>query len=642
VTRAQGAFAVTATLLIALPAGAQRAQDNAVTAASDAFGTVVGNQTIGLYSPTNARGFNPTQAQNVRIQGLYFDQQTSSVDPYLFKGTDMRVGISAQSYAFPSPSGIADLTLRSPGDTAAMSAVLDHGPLSQHSVEIDTQYPVTKESVSIGLNLAAAQNFDYNSARNSSRRAISLVARVRPNATTELIPFYSYSHNFERYVTPIVYADRVHPLPLFDEQHLSTQSWTTWGWNQSTGGVIAKVAVTGAWSLRAGLFRSWQHEAQNFNDLWLGLRDNGVAEYVMDVSPAHSATSYSGDLRAIRAVSDDTHQRELTFDVRGRHVTRKYGGDAVIDLGPVSVHNYVSLPEPALVFSDQNRDSVQQTAVGVNYGERWKNRAALSLGMLWTHYSRSLETANEPSSSESTSKLLPTASFAVNALRTVTFYGSYTRGLEDSPGAPGNAVNRGEPPPATPTWQVDGGVRIAFQPYLQFVVGTFKVHKSYFSLDTSDRYAEVGDISARGIESSATMTGPEGLTVVAGGVWLRPEVKRKIAEQGGTGNVPVGPVPRTININVDYAPVFWRGWGATVQWKSLSSRVETGDDLYRLPPLNTLEVGVRYLFKVFNRGCSARLDVGNITNARGLTVSSNYTALSQLPRNYTFTFAADL
>src|SRR5262249_26780400 len=537
---------------------------------------------------------------------------------------------------------IADLTLRTPGDAAAASVVLDRGPLSEYSAEVDTQYPVTKDSLSIGFNLAAVQNFDYNYALTSARRGISLVARMRPNAATELIAFYGYIHNFERKQTPVVYSDRVHPLPLFDEQHLPTQSWTTWGWNQSTGGLIAKVVIAGPWSLRAGLFRSMQHNAQNFSDLWLGLRDDGVASHVMDVSPARTATSYSGDLRAIRAVSDDTHQRELTFDVRGRHVARNYGGDSITDLGPISLHDYESIPEPTLVFSEQNRDTVQQTGVGINYGERWKNRAALSVGMLWTHYNRSQDTFNRRPSSESTSKLLPTVSFAVNALRAVTFYGSYTRGLEDSPNAPGNAVNRGEPPPATPTWQVDSGVRFSFQPYLQLLVGAFKVHKSYFSLDTGGRYEQVGDISARGIESSATWTGPEGLTIVAGGVWLRPEVKRQLAEQGGTGNVPIGPVPRTININVDYAPVYLRGWGATLQWNSLSSRVETGDDRYRLPPLNTLNVGLRYLFNAFHRGCSARLDVANVTNARGLTLSSTYMAVPQLVRNYTFIFAADL
>jgi iron complex outermembrane receptor protein len=131
-------------------ARAQRAGENAVTAASDAFGTVVGTQTIGLYSPTNARGFSPTQAENIRIEGLYFDQQTTSSDPYLFSGTDMRVGIAAQSYAFPSPSGIADLTLRVPGDGAGASVVLIRGPLSTWSAEIDARYPLSPQAFSIG------------------------------------------------------------------------------------------------------------------------------------------------------------------------------------------------------------------------------------------------------------------------------------------------------------------------------------------------------------------------------------------------------------------------------------------------------------------------------------------------------------
>jgi len=635
-------FVAGTSLLLASPADAQRAKDNAVTAASDAFGTVVGNQTVGLYSPTSARGFSPTQAENVRIEGLYFDQQPTSSDPYLFSGSDMRVGIAAQSYAFPSPSGIADLKLRTPAGSAGASIVLDRGPLDQYSAEVDAQYPVTEDSLSIGINAAAAQNFDYDYALTSARRAISLVARFQPNPGAEVIPFFGYIHNFEHEETPFVFSDRAHPLPLFEEQRLPTQRWTTWAWNTSTAGLIAKVAIAGPWTLRAGLFRSAQEEAQNYNDLLLRVRPNGVADHVVDVSPAHTSSSYSGDLRVTRSVSDDTHQRELTLAVRGRHVNRQYGGDSITDLGPTSIYENLSVPQPALVFSDQKRDEVRQTGVGINYSERWKDRASLGLGMLVTDYSRKLRTATLPATTERTTKLLPTVSFTANAFRTVSVYGSYTRGLEDSMTAPAEAVNRGEPPSATPTWQIDGGTRVILRPNLQLLVGVFKVHKNYFGLDTANRYTQVGDISSRGVESSATLTGPDGLTVVAGGVWLRPEVKRQILERGGSGNVPVGPVPRTININVDYAPSNWRGWGAKMQWTALSSRVETGDDLYRLPPLATLNVELRYVFKLFNRPASARLDAANVTNAAGLTISSAYTVIPQLRRNYTFTFAADL
>lgn len=50
-----------------------RTDDNAVTQAEDAFGFSVGRETIGIYSPGNARGFSPTAAGNLRINGLYCD-----------------------------------------------------------------------------------------------------------------------------------------------------------------------------------------------------------------------------------------------------------------------------------------------------------------------------------------------------------------------------------------------------------------------------------------------------------------------------------------------------------------------------------------------------------------------------------------
>ena len=40
-------------------ASAQRAEENAVTSAQDAFGTSVGFQNVGLYSPNDARGLSP-------------------------------------------------------------------------------------------------------------------------------------------------------------------------------------------------------------------------------------------------------------------------------------------------------------------------------------------------------------------------------------------------------------------------------------------------------------------------------------------------------------------------------------------------------------------------------------------------------
>jgi len=285
---------------------------------------------------------------------------------------------------------------------------------------------------------------------------------------------------------------------------------------------------------------------------------------------------------------------------------------------------------------------VRQTGGGINDIERWKDRASLSLGILVTNYTRSVTVPGAAENTQQTTVALPTISFTLKPASALTLYGSYTRGLEDSPSAPGSAVKRGEPPPATPTWQIDAGVRAVVQPHLQLLLGGFKVQKSYFGVDTSGLYTNIGEISSKGVESSATWTDAEGLTFVAGAVWLWPEVARQAAQLAATGNVPIGPVPGTINLNLDYAPNAWRGWGTSLQWTWLSARVETSDDRYRLPPFGALNVGIRYLLKLSTHQFSARLDVGNVTNAAALTLSSQYLATPQLGRNYTLTLAADL
>ncbi len=628
------------TLVVAPAAFAQRADENAVTAASDAFGTVVGTQTIGLYSPTNARGFNPSQAENLRIEGFYYDQQPQSSNPYLFTGSDMRVGIAAQSYAFPSPSGIADYHLRIPGMAPSASAVLIRGPLSQFAAELDTQYPVVKDLFSIGVNVADAEDFDYNYALSSTRRAISVLARIQPSANTVIVPFFGYIFNTERRETPFVYADRMNPVPYFQEQDLPTQGWSTWKWNQVTAGVIATIGLGGHWSLKSGVFRSLDENSTNFNDLLIGLKPDGTADHVLDVSPARRMGSYSGDVRAVRTTDDGTHRRELTLAVRGRHVDRGYGGDSVTDLGTASIYQHVEVAEPPISFSDKSRDVVTQAGVGVNYSEIWKNVGSVNVGVLRTRYRRVITSPGTPTDTQETTEVLPTISFTADASTYARFYGSYTRGLEDSVMAPSSAVNRGELPPATPTWQADAGVRILFRQNLQLLVGGFKIHKSYFGIDSADLYSELGAITSTGVESSVTASAAGGLTVVAGAVWLRPKVQ--LTALDGAEAVPVGPVPRTVNVNVDYAPASLGGWAGSLQWTSLSSRVVSRDGSRSLSPLTTLNAGIRYRFKLRERSCSARLDVGNATNEPGVTISPVYAVVPQLKRNYTLTVTVDL
>src|SRR5438552_4732229 len=122
-------------------AHSQHAQDNAVLAAEDAFGTTIGTETIGLYSADQVRGFSPQIAGNARIGGLYFDQQ-APLSSRVLEGSSVRVGISAIGYPFPAPTGIIDYDLRHVGEQPAFTAVVDAGPFEAWGIDLDGQYPI--------------------------------------------------------------------------------------------------------------------------------------------------------------------------------------------------------------------------------------------------------------------------------------------------------------------------------------------------------------------------------------------------------------------------------------------------------------------------------------------------------------------
>src|SRR3712207_238149 len=178
----------TIAIATAAPAFAQRTGENAVATAQDAFGTSVGNERVGLYFPQSARGFSPIQAGNVRINGMDFDLQTD-LNQRLISGSNVRVGLTAQGYPFPAPTGVADFSLRLPGSEAVASTVIGVGPFGGPRLEVDAQLPVTAS-----LGVAAGVGINAEEQYYGGRRALlnaGAVHRGRPAVNNEIILFWS-------------------------------------------------------------------------------------------------------------------------------------------------------------------------------------------------------------------------------------------------------------------------------------------------------------------------------------------------------------------------------------------------------------------------------------------------------------------
>jgi len=638
--RPRAAILVVVTLL-ALPGRslAQRADENAVTQAQDAFGTIVGTQTVGLYSPEDARGFSPHQAGNVRIEGLYFDQQTWEINGCMAREITMRVGIAAQSYSFPAPTGIADLSLRIPGETTLVSALLTRGPFDSATVDLEAQLPVVANTFAVDVCAGYAKDFAVDIFRESHTTILGTTWRWRPTSATEIIPFASHTGGGARRIVPVVYTDGTIPLPQFRTQDLGVQDYTTWGWSQTNLGVIVRSTLWDHWKLAAGVFHSRESDPIGY-DPYLNLLSPQTAESVMDVAPAFKDISTSGELRLARIFVHGKHQQQLLFSVRGRTVEREFGGDSLSAPVIIPLTGQEQFPPPELTFTPPNRDSTRQLGIGMTLEENWQGVGSIAVGVLKDHYRRTVSMPSGASDSDRTDPWLLNMRLAVSAGHSLIFYGSYVQGLEDSAVAPVSADNRNEPPPATRTWQVDGGLRYAPMERMQLILGAFEIHKPYFNTGADNIYTQLGQLQYRGIETSLSYNN-RGLTVLLGGVYLQPRVERSLPEPGASGDVPLGPVPLTLTINLDYAPPQWGPWGASLQWNRLSSRVATSDNAVYLPALNTLAAGMRYRWTLRARPWTLRLDGFNLTDTHGMHVSDLLAVLPEQGRRVMLTLATD-
>ncbi len=640
------------------PALAQRAGENAVTEAEDAFGMQAGAQAIGLYSLNDARGFSPQQAGNLRIEGLYFDLPTPYLSQCMASSTTMRLGIAAQSYSFPAPTGIADVKLPTPEGPSGVSAVVNGGSYQEAGVLLEGRGRVS-DHVGAFACVAYEQNFIPDGARKASNASFTTVWRWRPSEHTEVRPFWSYFRGGDHQVLPAVYTDGFLPPPLFAERQLASQPFTSQGWHSTTFGLIVRQTFDAPWTLSAGLFRATEQDPQTFIEEYVSVLPDRTADHELDVVPELYSASTSGELRLARRFGAGVHDRKLELMVRSRRADRDFGGDYIVEYGPVTLESPPPTTPAIFTTSPVSVDETHQTDVGAQFDEHWKGVGSIGLGLLRSDYRRTLRIppaqlppGQPPPVPETDAPWLASIRARLEATPRLTLYGSFVQGLEDSALAPSTAVNRGEPPLATRSHQADAGVRYAPNERISLIVGLFDIRKSYFNLGcdpralppctsgNADLYTELGNVRHHGLEASIAYA-TRGITLVAGGVQLKQHVDRTLPEPGATGFVTMGPVPLVLDANLDFAPVSWQPWAASLQWRRLSSRVSDNSDRYFLPPLETLAAGIRYESKARGHPVSVRLDGFNVTNAEGLHLSQVGLVQPEFGRRFAVTFAID-
>lgn len=640
--------AAAAALVCLSPSGAhaQRVEENAVTSAEDAFGVSVGNERIGLYSDFDARGFSPIAAGNIRLEGLYIDNPTGFTSR-LVSGSTLRVGIAAQGYPFPAPTGISDYALRRVGDEGVVSVIATVGPFGTQALAIDTQQPLLEGRLGFAGGVAYRHDEQFPGADYDT---VAAAAEFHWQASERLLiqPFFAQFNSHGIRSAPLVFTDGASLPPPSPAENLSSD-WVEGTLLRPMYGAVVSYQATDDWTIRAGLF----HVENNFEsvrtDLLRNAQPDGSVNRFVSASDGQTFGSTSGEVRATWTPWEGPGQHAFHFSMRNRDSDRTYGGGVVQALGLGNLYEDVSdLPEPAFAFGPQSVDQVRQTTLGVAYSGRWFGRGELRLGLQHANYEKTILAPGQPQIVSSDAPWLYDAALALNITRRLSAYASYTVGLEESSAAPENAVNRDEAPPALRTSQRDGGIRYRLSPNLTLVAGVFDVRKPYFNLDTTQLYRELGEVRHQGIELSLTGSPIEELSIVAGAVLLDGEVSGELVDLGLIGPRPVGQTERQLRLNADYRLPSLPALSVDLALLSTGERAASsapqaslGDEQFIIPGRTTLDLGMRWRFAIGEASAVARLQVQNVTDNKDWDVGSNGAFIMSSPRRALFSITAD-
>jgi iron complex outermembrane recepter protein len=626
--------------LLAGTAFAQRARENAVAEASDAFGTTVGREEIGLYSSSSARGFSPSQAGNLRIDGLYFDQiNQAKLASRIVRGSSVHVGISAQGFPFPAPTGVVDFHLRAPGEETAASILLGVASYDQWYSELDFQTPLIDDVLSIGAGAGYSSNSSYRIAERSEETTLGAIARWRPIEALTVTPFWSWTEHLEFRERPYVFIGNS-GYPRYRGIDLMAQPWTDYGFTSANYGVTANLDLAGDWQMAAGVFRSEADTNLNYEPSLLNTDGEERGDYSITASPPRNSHSTSGEIRVARKFASARMQNALYMSVRARDRSGESGGADTRALGAATT-NWVPLVPPLdLDPGPTTRIDAQQLTPGIGYEGVWRDVGQISLGVQKAYYER---TVYAPGAAAITGKSEPWLYYiagAMHASRKLAVYASFTRGFEEIGNAPFNAANRDEVVPAQLTKQVDAGIRYQIGSRLQLVAGLFEIEKPYFDLDEVNVFRHVGTTSNRGLELSLTGALTDQLTVVAGVIAIDPKVSFDTG-QGSEERTAVGPVPGLVRANVQYRIASIAGLTLDAKVEHTSRRWARYDTV-RLPAVTTIDAGMRYNTQVLGRDATFRLQLLNLTNEFGLTPNASGQINPFDARRFDLSFAFDI
>jgi len=597
------------------PAHAQHATDNPLAVADDAFGLTLGLEAIGMYGPGNIRGFNPQIAGNIRIDGLYFDQQ-AGLSNRVVEGSTIRVGASGIGYAFPAPTGIVDYDLRHTGDgKAGGSIVANVGPFQAWGLSADEVLPLAGKElqlpVGISYQVSNQTALSWNPGYTSNVADFGATPEWRLDDRWRIRAIFDWTRVTQAKTLPYVFTAGDVAPPRIAHDYFG-QNWALGNSRGENLGIIVHGQIGEAWSLAAGLFRSVSDTAVSYSDLYLNTDAGGRADHQLLAYPDQAVASNSGEARATRRFASGAWTHDLVVLVRGRATQARYGGSATFDAGAAQVGQELQLPKPDFQLGATDADQTKLWSAGVAWHGQRHGKADYSIGLQRENYGKTVTPPGGAQARRADRPLRAYGQASFEVAERITAYAAATQGLEDSGTAPTGAANHGAVLPTARTWQAEAGTRFEPARNVNIIVGLFQIEKPYFSLDPSGVDRQLAVQRAKGMEFSASGSVGKKFQFNIGAMWGEFSVLGPDLHAEGIGPAAFGQPHFQSAINTDYA--FSADLSADLGIFRFSTAPVSIDDRLVQPTQTYLQIGGRYKFHLGKDPATLRVQMQNATN----------------------------
>lgn len=618
---------VAAALVMAAPAQAQRASENILTSATDAFGTSLGRDNFGLYSPNSVRGFSPTQAGNNRILGMYFDQ-LGGVTRGIRQGASVKVGLAQLATPFPAPTGVVDTMVRVPGTRGLGSTTIGLQETWKANYEFEKELPFSDAAAITLGGLAEYRNIV--SGDLGRIWGVGITGRFNPAPGVEIIPFLGTFTRYNEFSPPRWFTqDRERPAQQVDRNRIIGPKWAEDGQTATNGGIVTRVRPDASLDIDIALFRAVQIRQDSHSTLVRNIDADGFGDRIVISDPRQLRTSWSGEIRVSRRFKTGAFAHTVLASLRGREVNARIGGSDRVNLGRSFLNDRIDVPRPVFDLGPTTSDQVSQRIYGIGYQGKWGRFAEVAGGVQYNDYNKRIAAPGQPLVLLSDKPVQFNGTAAINITEKFAVYSAFTQGLEETGNAPPEAVNRNDLLPAQRTKQMEAGFRLAMPANLSLNAAAFKIEKPLIALDNDLVFRPRGTVFHKGVEASLAGSPVPGLTVLAGGLYLDAgnEGEEVSFDQsgcqglggGGTGcglgRRSVGRSPLSGRLALNWGPQAGKSpWSFDLVVEGNSPQQATRDNLVSGVAGIDMNIGLRYRFKISNNASVIRIAVNDLTN----------------------------